>query len=259
MVKNLFLLIFCISVTQISFAQFNTVIRTGRPGQAIGAFTVGKNVLQFQQGLEYGGITNNNTAPNTFISNHVVRYGIAETVEISALVDYQNDHKNENNVIINKSGISNLHLGFRVHINNQKGILPTTGFQWRLKIPNTSNDYPTQNIGSVMIFVANWSLPKDCGLSTNWIYATSGNNTPATGKYVINFSFPIHNKWSGFIENYGQLQQSIFQTRFDGGVAYLINNNVQLDASAGFGNNQGVKDYFVSTGISWRLLPKRKK
>ncbi len=259
MTKKVLTSILFITIAQFSIAQFNEIIRTGRPGQSIGPFTVGKNVLQFQQGLEIGGVSNINNAPTSFINNNVIRFGVSETVELSALIDYQQDYKNENNIYINNSGVSNLHLGFRVHLTNQKGLLPTTGFQMRLRVPNTSKDFPTQNIASVMVFVANWSLPKECSLGTNWILSYSGNNTPATGKYIINFGFPIAKKWSGFVENYGQVNQSVFQTRFDGGLAYLINNNFQLDASAGFGSNQGIKDYFVSTGVSWRLIPKRKK
>jgi hypothetical protein len=55
-----------------------------------------------------------------------------------------------------------------------------------------------------------------------------------------------------FIENYGNLQQSDFDSFLDGGIAYLINNNLQLDLYSGFGKNDEVKDFFVSAGISWR-------
>lgn len=44
----------------------------------------------------------------------------------------------------------------------------------------------------------------------------------------------------------------IFDTRFDGGFAYLCNNDLQLDVLAGAGNNDDVSDYFVSVGVSWR-------
>lgn len=36
----------------------------------------------------------------------------------------------------------------------------------------------------------------------------------------------------------------------DGGFTYLINNNLQLDISAGIGLNEAAIDYFVGTGCS---------
>ncbi|MDZ4667843.1 MAG: transporter [bacterium] len=232
------------------FAQYNETIRTGRPGQAIGAFTVGKNILQFQQGVDYNSYLTSQNKTNIYVSNNVIRYGIMETVELSALIDYQNLRNKSDSVQTELKGLSNLHLGFRVHVNNKNGWVPTTGFQMRVKMPNVSRDFGASKPATVMVFVANWSLPKSMSLASNWILSYNGNNPNATGKYVINLGFPIHKKLSGFIENYGQLSGGEFQQRFDGGFAYLLNNNVQLDLSAGYGNNKGIQDYFVSTGIS---------
>lgn len=247
-----------IFISQTAFAQFNETIRTGRPGQAIGAFTVGKNILQFQQGLDYYSLANIKYPPRGFVSNNVVRFGILETFELSALVDYQYEQTKTDSIAISRTGLSNLHFGFRVHINDQNGWIPTTGFQMRLKIPQVSKDFGANQLATVMVFVANWALPKNMSLATNWILSYNGNDHYPTGKYVINFGFPIYKKWSGFFENYGQINQSIFQTRFDGGFAYLVNNNLQLDLSAGYGNNLNIQDYFVSTGISWRITNFRK-
>lgn len=253
-IKTLLLLF----ISQTAFGQFNETIRTGRPGQAIGAFTVGKNILQFQQGLDYYSFADTKFPPRGFVSNNVVRFGILETVELSALIDYQYENTKFDTNSVSLSGLSNLHFGFRLHINDQKGWIPTTGFQMRLKIPKVSNDFGSTQLATVMVFVANWSLPKSMSIATNWILSYNGNDHYPTGKYVLNFGFPIYKKWSGFIENYGQVRQNIFQTRFDGGFAYLINNNMQLDLSAGYGNNQSVQDYFLSTGISWRITNFRK-
>lgn len=242
-------------------AQFSQCIRTGRPGQAIGPYTVGKNVLQFQQGADIYSVADIKNPHRGFVLNNIIRYGILEEVEISALIDYQYEQTKLHTGRTTLSGISNLHLGFRVHINDQKGWIPSTGFQMRLKIPETSKDFVTEQTSLVTVFVANWSMPKGMGISTNWILTYSGNDPYPIGRYVLNFSFPIYKKWSGFIENYGQVKQRLFQTRFDGGFAYLVNNNVQLDLSAGYGNNQQVQDYFVSTGVSWRIInfPKKKR
>ncbi|MDO9001278.1 MAG: transporter [Bacteroidota bacterium] len=251
--KRVIILFFYLFLSFNFFAQYSETIRTGRPGQSIGAFTVGKNLLQFQQGVEYNSEINSGINPKSIITNNVIRFGIKETIEISALLDYQKNSFTISDTVRSYSGLSNLHLGFRVHLTNQKGVLPTTGFQMRLKMPSISKEYGNEYVAPVMIFVANWSLPKNLSLGTNWILSYNGNNQIPTGKYVVNFGFPIFGKLSGFVENYGQLNKDRFETRFDGGFAYLANNNIQFDLSAGYGDNYATKDYFVSGGISWRL------
>ncbi|MEO6303740.1 MAG: transporter [Bacteroidia bacterium] len=234
-------------------AQFNETIRSGRPGQSIGGYTVGKNILQFQQGVEYDGQINNENKPTAFITDHVIRFGVMERVELSTLFDYHKDTFTIKDSIFSYHGINNFHIGFRVNISEQQGILPTTAFQMRLKMPGVSNNFGANNLAPVMTFVANWNLSKKLTLGTNWIYTTNGNDPIVTGKYVINLGFPISNKLSGFIENYGQLRKDVFETRFDAGFAYIATKNIQLDASAGYGKNNELQDYFVSLGISWRV------
>lgn len=235
-------------------AQYSEVLRSGRPGQSIGAFTVGDDILQFQQGFEYNSFTNSSYTPFGFTGVNIIRFGILETLEISTLIDYQYHEKKFETETTYQSGIRNLQLGFRYHINDQKGWMPATAFQMRLKMPGISKDYESKYIAPIMVFVANWGLPKKMSIATNWVLAYNGNDAIPTGKYVLHFGFPIYKKLKGFIENYGQLKESVFESRFDGGFAYLINNNIQLDLYGGYGNNNGVQDYFVNTGISWRIV-----
>lgn len=241
------------------FGQYSETIRTGRPGQSIGAFTVGKNVLQFQQGIDYYSIEATNLIKG-FVSNNVIRFGISETIELSTLLNYQTENTGlGNGTSADRAAINDLHFGFRAHINDQKGWFPVTGFQMRLKIPNVSDDFKRQYVAADMVFVANWVLPKGMGLATNWIMSYSGNDPNPLGGYVINLGFPIYKKLDGFVGNYGQLNQSVFQTRFEGGLGYLVNNDFLIDLSSGFGKNQGVKDYFVSAGVSYRILSFKKR
>jgi len=234
-------------------AQYSDVLRTGRPGQAIGAFTVGNNILQFQQGFDFSSFSNSSYIPFRFTNVHIIRFGILESVEISTLIDYQYNEKRFETETTYQSGIRNLQLGFRFHINDQKRWMPATAFQMRLKMPGISKDYESKYVAPIMIFVANWGLPKKMSVATNWVLSYSGNDAIPTGKYVLHFGFPIYKNLKGFTENYGQLKESVFETRFDGGFAYLVNNNVQLDLYGGYGSNNGIQDYFINTGISWRI------
>ncbi|MBX3721303.1 MAG: transporter [Turneriella sp.] len=234
-------------------AQYHPSIRTGRPGQAIGPYTTGQGVLQFQQGVEFARQNTGGGKTSGVLSNNVVRYGILETFEISGVADYQFQSEETNLFSRDTQGISAVHAGVRSHISDQKGFLPTTGLQVRLKFPRVSAAFGSSQISPVLVFVTNWSLPKDLSFAINWIYSQNGNDAVPTGAYVINFGFPIWGDLRGFVENYGQRRGEMFETRFDGGFAYLWTNDLQLDIFAGAGKNGGTTDYFINTGVSWRL------
>ena len=79
-----------------------------------------------------------------------------------------------------------------------------------------------------------------------------------TGGYVVNLSFPITEKLGGFVETYGnynpnQYGEDDFSILFDGGLAYLLNPDLQFDVSTGVGDNDGVNSWFVDLGVSWRI------
>ncbi len=234
-------------------AQFSETIRTGRPGQSIGPYAVGKGVLQFQQGIEHHNFDGPFIKLSTFSNNHVVRFGVSKRIEVSGLINHSVTQPRVSN-LIQKKGLTDIHLGFRVNLNSQQGVLPSTGFQARLALPKVSEDYGSEYLAPNMVFVASWTLPKDMGITTNWILTYDGNSPSPIGQYILNFSFPIYGNWSGFIENYGTRTNTSTTTFFDGGLAYLVNNNLQLDASGGYSINNETETYFINAGISWRIL-----
>ncbi len=230
-----------------SFAQeTHNTIQTDRPGQAINTNTVGKKVFQFQQGFDFTG----SRKTKGFVTEHVVKYGILHNFELSALLSYQLD-KTPSEISIH--GLSSLQFGFRIQLSKQKNAVPSSSFQLRLKIPNISKNYGTKHMVPTAIYSVGYALPKNMSITANFILDFDGNDFSPIGGYIVNFSFPLHKKLSGFIENYGNLKSTIFQTRIDGGIAYLVSSNVQLDLIGGYGYNQKKEDYFASFGISWRL------
>lgn len=67
------------------------------------------------------------------------------------------------------------------------------------------------------------------------------------------FTFAVGDKWAVLAENYGEIEDSDFDTQFDTGLAYLVNNDLQLDLGMGYGKNDEATDYFVDAGISIRF------
>ncbi len=256
MKKLLLVLISILPLTRIA-AQFNETIRTGRPGQAIGAFTVGTGIFQLQSGFDYFGSKNNGIKNTGFLNNTVLRYGLTEPFEISALLEYKTETLTQNDSKNTYRGLSAVDVGMRYHIYTGKGLIPNVGFQIRMRLPVLSEDYKIDDIAPRFIVVTSQRLSETFTLITNWGASWNGNNSSPRGNYVINLAFPFNDKLGAFVETFGAFGQERFFINFDTGFAWLLTPDLQLDIYGGYGSNYGVNDYFISTGVSWRTKGKQ--
>ena len=240
-------------------AQFGESIRTGRPGTAIGAFTVGRTVLQVQAGINIGR-TNlaSGQKTNDYRNLLVMRYGIRERIEISGAVAYSsNQPASSEYPEPAKSGVSAAQIGVRFNLRNGKGSGPNIGLQSRLKLNTLSKDYEQKELANVTVLALTQKLGKKLGLIANTGISWSGNGDNPLAIYAIKFNIPFNRRTAMFIENFGTLKEGDLTCRFDTGLGYLINNNLKLDARFGYGKNEGIEDYFGEVGFSWRLVGNR--
>ncbi len=234
------------------YGQFNETIRTDRPGQSIGPFGVGKGFFQIQSGVDYLNYNNPKIRGKGALSNTVIRYGLTEPFEVSAMIEYKGENTDNGIDSQNTNGFSAVDLGMRYHIYTGNGLVPSVGFQIRWRIPQIGGDYEIDQWAPNFLFVTNQQLSDKLSFTTNCGASWNGNNATPQGNYTANLSYAITSNLGVYIENYGSLLQSDFDSFLDAGIAYLINNNLQLDLYSGFGKNDEAKDFFVSAGISWR-------
>ena len=276
----LFLLSFLISTVS-SQAQFSETIQSGRPGQSIVANTVGKGIFQFQQ----GGIFSQSKSPgltiedgmlyrpgdrftykDVFTTENVIRYGVTERFEVNASVNYdwEKHHADENIIVfgINGGYLSTFDIGGRVNISQQENVLPTMAVQARLGMGQNyhESDFELNDIEITAAFA--WQLGANHGLTVNLVPIFSINGFDDRYNYTVAYTWSFAQDWTLFIENYGGYTasdqiDSFFSTYFDGGFAWVLNDNVQLDILGGYGKNEiyfnEVQSFFVSAGVSWRI------
>jgi len=258
--KNVLLIIPLLSLSGMAQAQFYETIRSARPGQSIGASTMGKNIFQLQSGVDYFGYENTNTGikGNGYLTNTALRLGLTELFEVGAFFEYKSESVTENDMTNTFNGFSNMIIGLRHQILIGEGLKPSIGFQFRLRLPLMSEHYQIDNVAPSFVFVTSQQLSKSVTFITNLGGSWNGMDSTPTGFYTINLSCAFTDTFGAFIENYGSLTQGTFETRMDTGVAWLVTPNLQLDLLGGFGSNHGLNDYFLSTGISWRTSRKQK-
>ena len=235
----------------ILWGQYNETIRTGRPGQAIGAYTVGKNVFQLQSGFTYNPIENGLIETRSYSHNTVLRIGILERFEINGLVGWQYDLIKNGIDEQNRKGISNTQIGGRLNILERRGAIPAVGIQGRILLKAQSEDFRREKPGSKFILTTGNKITDWLSFGTNWGVTWSGNDQGPESLYIINGSIALTKTFGGFVEVYGSFNQ--FSVNYDAGFSLLLNNDLQMDISAGWQGDSQISDWFVDLGVSWRI------
>ncbi|WP_116126810.1 transporter [Lewinella sp. IMCC34183] len=232
-------------------AQYRPTIVTGRPGQAIGGLTVGRQVYQVQTGLNIGWVGDDPDRVQNFTETTVLRVGLLKHLEVSGVLGVSSVESVTPTGRIRERGISNTQIGARYNFLQNDGWRPSLAFQGRALLTAQDEAFRRDRTGAAFIVSAGWSLTDVVGFTANLNRSWTGNDTRTTG-YVTTLGFSLSDKWSSFVEMYGALSDD-FTTNFDGGFAYLVSPNVALDASAGWDGNSKLDSYFVNFGISFRF------
>ncbi|APD07242.1 hypothetical protein UJ101_01731 [Flavobacteriaceae bacterium UJ101] len=237
------------------YEGYGTII-TDRPDQTESPSIVPKGFLQVETGAFYTeneeeGVKNEIMTYNTTL----LRYGISKNMELRLGLNYDEDKTKFNGREIAKSsGFSPLYAGFKIHVVEEKGIVPQIGFLGGLILPFTAAEaFKPEKTGFTGRFAFTHTLSDRSSLSYNLGAEWNGDETGATYQYTAVYGYSFTDKWGGFVEVYGDLPEDRTATHYwDCGVTYLLKDNIQLDVSGGtgFGNEQNV---YISGGVSFRL------
>jgi hypothetical protein len=241
-----------------AYGQFNETIQSGRPGQAIGSNTVGANVFQMQNGFDYNNHSNGEDTYQLNDINSVFRYEFTENFEFGLGLNYYTENSEVGSFTQTAKGLSSFSIRMRSNVYVGKGLIPSVGYQFNLGLPYVSYNYKTKDLAPKITIVTSQSLTSAIGFTTNFGFNWDGNTVSPTAFYILNLGYSINDKWAVFIENYGTENNNKIDSKFDGGVAFLANNNLQLDLFGGYDqSDNNFNDWFVSVGFSWRFKIKK--
>lgn len=279
MKKAMFLLGF-FQITISTFAQYTDVINSNRPGKSIAAFSVGKTVIQAELGL-YGVQEKHDPLryeANGFGSELSVRYGaFLEQLEFTLDMQYQHDWYQAPLVEEIRSGMRQFTLGAKylvydpfLKLKDKKTNLyswkANHKFNWRDFIPavavygginiNFGNNpfFPDDN----STFSPKGMLVLQNHFGNRWVWV----NNIIVDRFLTNYSnFGListltrgfNMRWSAFgeLQGYKGNKYSDFLVR--GGAAYLVRENMQLDASLTKNVKETPSLLYGSVGLSWRF------
>ncbi|WP_111709260.1 transporter [Lutibacter citreus] len=275
-VLTFLLVLFCFHLAS---AQYTEIINSKRPGFSESPYSVGTNIYQLETGLFYRNNDNPSilTHPNIFGTNLQLRYGkFSEKLEFNLNLAYQVDEiRNPLGKNVTTQGISDLTIGAKYLIRQQeftdnsteirsykkrmafdwKRLIPSVGVYAGVHTPFISKDYKDDNtkISYKLAVLLQNDITDRFVLLTNLI-ADNYSSDDEFYAYIVTMTYAINQRWSYFVENQGRYQDLYApQYQFGTGLAYLVNENLQIDASARTNFFDDYSYYYFSTGFSWRL------
>ncbi|RBN52011.1 transporter [Flavobacterium psychrolimnae] len=263
----------------IHYGQHTDQINSNRPGETMSAFAVGKSVIQIETGV-YGIKQNHsllNYDANGFGIDATLRWGLfMEKLELIADIQYQNEKYTNLFNSSKRADFKQTVLGAKYLIydpfkNYEKKVniyswKANRAFNWRQLVPAVSvfagaNFTMADNPYS---FSAESSIsPKIILITQNhlgdgrWVFVTNiiadyiTTDFPSYG-YVLTLTRGFNDKWSGFVENQGFKSDFYSDAIVRGGAAYLLNKDMQIDASISTSLKDTPSALYGGIGFSWR-------
>ncbi|WP_291098989.1 MULTISPECIES: transporter [unclassified Flavobacterium] len=266
-------------IPNIHYGQHTDQINSNRPGETMSAFSVGKSVFQAETGI-YGIKEKHsllNYDANGLGVDMTLRWGLfLEKLELIADLQYQYEKFNSPMSSIDKSAMKKTVFGAKYLIydpfkNHEEKIniyswKANHSFKWHQLIPAVSvfaganftmagNPYyfsPKADISpKIMLITQNHLGDGSWVFITNIIADYIGTQYPSYD-YVLTLTKGFNDHWSGFIEDQGIKSDFYSDAIVRGGAAFLINNDMQIDASISSSLKTTPSILYGGIGFSWR-------
>lgn len=218
--------------------------------------------------FELGYVYFNDRGPDSSFDAHVypdllLRQGMfADWFEFRLGWTYLSDREREGNVVSHHNRSSDLLVGAKIALTPQEGILPEMAIIPQMLVP-ISND-PILGGGEVLPglnWVYAWDLSDaiSMGGSTQMIRALDEVTGDPYGLFAQSwvFGFSLTERIGAYGEYFVLIPDgadTLLTAHFvNGGLTYLVNNDLQLDIRVGMSLSNNADDFFVGTGLSYRL------
>ena len=240
------------------------LINPDRPGIADGSNVIGAKRFQIESGVQEEFRRSGNEREHTFFVPTLLRFGIDSNWEVriegnsvTRVVTFDST-----NTATHTSGFAPTSIGFKYHIYNSTGDHQLSlGTIVRVFPPWGSKEFRTQHTTGDIRLAADWNFAPGLKLSLNpnigvgWYEDDKGRLFTA-GLFAITLNYLPTKKLNPFIDlgvqapeaNHGEAAAIV-----DGGIAYIVGRNVQIDASIGTrAHGETAPQPFIGFGISWR-------
>ena len=238
-------------------------LATDRPDFTEASVTVGRRVAQIELGYTYVEDRDRGERTETHsLGEPLLRVGLfAEWLELRLGWTYVGEAVHHDATIEHQTGAADLVVGLKLALTPQDGVLPETALIAQMTVPSGSDAFGADGVGPGVIWIYAWEL--NDRLSTAG--STQGNRVvdgaTRSGYLEIAQSWTVGlgltERLSCYVEWFAMFPHGADTERarhfVDGGFAYLVSNDLQLDIRAGVGLNEAADDFFAGSGVSIRF------
>jgi hypothetical protein len=240
------------------------LINPDRPGIADGSAVIGAKGFQIESGVQEEFRRSGSEREHTFFVPTLLRFGIDSHWEfrIEGNTFTRVATFDSTNTVSHTSGFAPTSIGFKYHIynsNNDHQI--SLGTIVRVFPAWGSKEFRTQHATGDIRLAADWNLAPSLKLSVNPNIGV-GRYEDDKGKlftatlFAITLNYLPTKKLNPFIDlgvQYPEAKNGKTAAILDGGIAYIIGQNLQIDASIGTrAHGDTAPQPFLGFGISWR-------
>ncbi|MGY0406911.1 MAG: transporter [Polaribacter sp.] len=260
------------------YGQYTEVINSNKPGFSESPYSVGTGVYQFESNFFYRNTNIKSTfsRPQSFGADVLFRTSFfLEKLEINAQIAFQQDKIAFKNVFTsqyNTTGFSKMVFGAKYLVFQQKytdkkkeirswkrrrafdkkRLIPSVAIYLGINTDFVNDVYKTGGITPKAGILLQNNLTRDFNLITNLYYDKIGSDF-SEFSFIVTATQNYDDYWSFFVENQTIFQKYQTSTNIGGGLAYLFNRNLQINASGRFLMENRTNGFYASLGLSYRI------
>ncbi len=241
------------------------VLVTDRPDFTEASSTVGRGRLQVEMGYTFtrdddaGSRVDSHSYPETLF-----RIGmLAEWFEFRLAYNYLNENATDaGGAQTRLRGSDDLYLGAKFWLTEQEGWLPEMVLMPQMFVPSGADDFSNEQVLPGVNWLYSWELNETVVLAGSTQINAVRDATEHTFSEMaqsIALGISLSDQLSAYGEYFGfypigAIEADLGALHFlNGGLTYLVNNDLQLDWRIGFGLNGNAADVFTGLGLSARF------
>ena len=246
--------------SQLQCADELDLINADRPGIADGSNVIGAGTIQIESGIQQEFRRSGYSSEHAFFVPTLLRFGIHSRWEGHLEGNTFTRVKTSDSTAVT-SGFAPVSLGFKYHIYNSKGChqfsLGTIG---RVFPAWGSKEFRAQHTTGDIRLAGDWDFAPKLSLNPNigvGRYEDDQGQPFTAGLFAMTLNYLPKRRFNPFVDvgvQFPEVKHGAASAILDSGVALIIGQNLQLDASIGtrVHGNTGPQP-FLAFGISWRV------
>jgi len=232
-----------------------------RPDFIEASTTVGRGVKQIEMGYTYSLDNDGTTQARGHSTPEMLwRLGFyADWLEMRIAYNFSDSRERTGGIDTTTRGSEDLYLGFKIALTPQDGALPETAMMLQATVPTGDDTVTAGETLPAFTYMYSWVLNEKWSLAgqTQFGRAIDGTNRPYTEfSQAVGVVRTFNDQLGGYFEWFCMIPDGADaaprQHYMDGGFAYQVNNNLQLDVRVGFGVSDFADDYFAGAGLIYR-------